>query len=108
MTVLLPKTLRLARQVNNESLKELAEHFNVSVEFLRDIERDGKSVPMKWIANYAEYFDLPVEHILLFEEETPTDTPLDNKVRIFIAKTILRFFEWKVKRDIKKGVFTGE
>lgn len=108
MTVLLNGTLRLSRQFNNNSLEELAEHFNVSVEFLRNIERDGNSVPLNWLEKYAEYFDVPVEHILLFETEIPTDTYLENKFRIFIAKTILKFFELSIKRNIKKGVFTDE
>lgn len=108
MTVLLNGTLRLSRQFNNESLEDLAEHFNTSVEFLRNIEMDGNSVPMNWLEKYAEHFDVPVEHLLLFEVDIHTDTYFANKFRLTIAKSILKFFEWSIKRNIKKGVFTDE
>lgn len=108
MTILLNGTLRLSRQFSNESLENLAEHFNTSVEFLRNIETDGNSVPINWLEKYAAYFDVPVEHLLLFEVEIPTDTYFANKVRLTIAKSILKYFEWSIKRGIKKGVFTDE
>lgn len=108
MTILLNGTLRLSRQFNNVSLKDLAENFNVSIDFLKNIEKDGNSVPMNWLEKYAEFLDVPVEHILLFETEIPTDTYLNNKFRTCIAKTLLKYFEWSVKRDIKKGVFINE
>lgn len=93
------KSIRLFHKLNQT---ELAQQLNISVSHLSEIETGKNTITLEMLNKYANYFDVPVSHLMLFAEHIENESLRSKKVRNFIAKNLLKVMDWIIEKDEKK------
>lgn len=99
---MLNKALKTLRQFEQITQTELANELNVSVSHISEIENGKNAVTLDMLRKYADYFDVPLSHLILFSENIENESLRSQKTRKFIAKNLLKVIDWIVKKDEKE------
>jgi transcriptional regulator with XRE-family HTH domain len=91
--------LRLLRNVEDITAKELASEINLSPSYISEIETGKKAPTLKVLNVYGEYFGISPANLLYIQEEGLNDSNAELIVRIFEKKA-----EAERKRDDSKHV----
>ncbi|MCI7352305.1 helix-turn-helix domain-containing protein [[Pasteurella] aerogenes] len=94
--------LKTLRQFEGITQAELAQQLNVSVSHISEIETGKNTITLEMLNKYANYFDVPVSHLMLFAEQLENESLRSEKVRKFIAKNLLKIMDWVIKKDEKE------
>ncbi|MCT8609300.1 helix-turn-helix domain-containing protein [Glaesserella parasuis] len=94
--------LKTLRQFEGITQTELAQQLNVSVSHISEIETGKNTITLEMLNKYANYFDVPVSHLMLFAEQIENESLRSEKVRKFIAKNLLKVMDWVIKKDEKE------
>lgn len=94
--------LKTLRQFEGITQAELAQQLNVSVSHISEIETGKNTITLEMLNKYANYFDVPVSHLMLFAEQIENESLRSEKVRKFIAKNLLKVMDWVIKKDEKE------
>lgn len=94
--------LKTLRQFEGITQVELAQQLNVSVSHISEIETGKNTITLEMLNKYANYFDVPVSHLMLFAEQLENESLRSEKVRKFIAKKLLKIMDWVIKKDEKE------
>lgn len=94
--------LKTLRQFEGITQVELAQQLNVSVSHISEIETGKNTITLEMLNKYANYFDVPVSHLMLFAEQLENESLRSEKVRKFIAKNLLKIMDWVIKKDEKE------
>lgn len=96
---MLNKALKTLRQFEGITQTELAQELNVSVSHISEIETGKNTITLEMLNRYANYFGVPVSHLMLFSEQIENESLRSEKVRKFIAKNLLKVMDWIIKKD---------
>lgn len=96
---MLNKALKTLRQFEGITQTELAQELNVSVSHISEIETGKNAITLEMLNRYANYFEVPVSHLMLFSEQIENESLRSEKVRKFIAKNLLKVMDWIIKKD---------
>ncbi|MDH3000646.1 transcriptional regulator [Chelonobacter oris] len=99
---MLNKALKSLRQFEQITQTELAKELNVSVSHISEIETGKNTVTLDMLHKYANYFDVPVSHLMLFSEQIENEGLRSQKTRKFIANNLLKVMDWIIKKDEKE------
>lgn len=99
---MLNKALKILRQFEGITQTELAKELNVSVSHISEIETGKNTITLEMLNKYADYFDVPISHLMLFSEQIENESLRSEKVRKFIAKNLLKVMDWVIKKDEEK------
>lgn len=99
---MLNKALKTLRKFEGITQTELAKELNVSVSHISEIETGKNTITLEMLNKYANYFDVPISHLMLFSEQIENESLGSEKVRKFIAKNLLKVMDWVIKKDEKK------
>ncbi|MFA9499813.1 helix-turn-helix domain-containing protein [Mannheimia sp. E30BD] len=94
--------LKTLRQFEGITQAELAQQLNVSISHISEIETGKNTITLEMLNKYANYFDVPVSHLMLFAEQLENESLRSEKVRKFIAKNLLKIMDWVIKKDEKE------
>lgn len=99
---MLNHALKTLRQFEGMTQSELAQKLNISVSHLSEIETGKNTITLEMLNKYANYFEVPVSHLMLFSEQIENESLRSEKVRKFIAKNLLKAMDWVITKDAKK------
>jgi transcriptional regulator with XRE-family HTH domain len=90
---MLHEALRLVRQFHALSLSELAQRLSVSKSHLSEIEHGHKAVSLDLLQRYADVFNMPRSHLLLFAERVASPNAADPVMKKVAGKA-LKMLQW--------------
>ncbi len=92
----LNRILKCLRIFNHYSQTKLSDEIGLSKSYISEIENEKKKPTLEIIEKYAKIFKIPASTIMLFAEVEMNNT-LILKVRKFLTKKALIFFEWLIE-----------
>lgn len=100
---MLNQALKAIRQYHKLTQTELAQAISLSVSQISEMETGKNTISLETLKKYADYFDVPVSHLMLFAEQIEHESLKTEKVRKFVAKKILDIMNWQINRDERKS-----
>jgi len=99
---LLGSVLKHIRIFNHQTQSELADNISLSRSYISEIESGSKIPTLEVLQKYAEFFDIPLSSIMLFDEEYKDKKSLKKKTKLLLAKKAIAFLDWIYKEDEKR------
>lgn len=100
---MLNNALKIIRKYHKLNQTDLANALGVSASHISEIESGKNSITLDMLHKYADYFEVPISHLMLFSENIENqESKVPEKVKRFLAKNLLKILQWQIERDEKK------
>ena len=90
---MLNEALRLIRVFHDLTKSQVADRVNLSRSYITELESGSKKVTLEVLEKYAEAFNLPVSHLMLFAERAEKGGASEN-ARVTVAGKVLKMLGW--------------